>query len=64
MGGIPGVLGDVKWVQERWGKDVSTKIKNKQKRKVLRPEEREKKIVEQTEIKIRSFPGVVDSLTR
>ena len=64
MGGIPGVLGDVKWVQKKWGKDASTKIKNKQKRKVLRPEDREKKVVEQTEIKIRSFPGVVDSLTR
>ena len=64
MGGIPGVLGDVKWVQKRWGKDASTKIKNKQKRKVLRPEEREKKIVEQTEIKIRSFPDVAALLTR
>ena len=64
MGGIPGGLGDVKWGKKRWGKDVSTKIKHKQKRRTLRTESREKKVVEQTEIKIRSFPDVAALLTR
>ena len=64
VGGIPRVLGTIRWGKKGWGKDVSTKIKHKQKRKTLRTEGREKKVVEQTEIKIRSFPDVAALLTR
>ena len=64
VGGIPGVLGTISWGKSGWGKDVSNEIKHKQKTKTLRTESREKKVVEQTEIKIRSFPDVAALLTR
>ena len=64
VGGIPRVLGTISWGKKGWGKDVSNEIKHKQKRKTLRTESREKKVVEQTEIKIRSFPDVAALLTR
>ena len=64
VGGIPRVLGTTSWDKKGWGKDVLNEIKHKQKRKTLRTESREKKVVEQTEIKIRSFPDVAALLTR
>ena len=64
VGGIPRDLGAISWGKKGWGKDVSNEIKHKQKRKTLRTESREKKVVEQTEIKIRSFPDVAAVLTR
>ena len=63
-GGFPGETGCVKRDQKRRGKISLNEINKKQKIKSARREIRKKKVDEQTEIKIRSFPGVANFLTR
>ena len=64
MGGIPGKMGRIKRDQRRRGKISLNEINKKQKIKSARRGIRKKKVDEQTEIKIRYFPGVADFLTR
>ena len=62
-GGFPGEMKCSSRGQRRRGEEFLNEKKEKQKRKNRRQKSREKKIFEQAEIKIRSFPGVVAFLT-